>query len=58
MVHLQQIHEDFADQGVLVFTVAMHPDAGEARKLTRELGVGYPVFQGLGSALGEQYAYG
>jgi hypothetical protein len=58
MVHLQKIHESLAARGVLVFVIAMHPDADEARKLTRELGVTYPVFQGHGSGLGDLYAYG
>jgi hypothetical protein len=58
MVHLQKIHETSSSKGVLVFAIAMHADAEVARRLTRELKITYPVFQGFGSELGRAYAYG
>lgn len=58
MVHLQRIHEEKADEGLLVFVIAMHPEKDVARNLTRELGVTFPVFDGLDSDLGHAYAYG
>lgn len=58
MVHLQKFHEEYAEEGLQVFVIAMHSDPEEARKLTRELGVTFPVFDGRGSELGEQYAFG
>jgi hypothetical protein len=36
----------------------MHPDAEEARKLSDESKVTYPNFDGHGSDLGKQYAFG
>ncbi len=58
MVHLQKIHESQGKDGLLVFVIAMHPRKEVARRLTHELGVTYPVFDGLGSGLGRLYAYG
>lgn len=58
MVHLQKFHEKYAGRGLQVFVLSMHPDATDARKLTKELEVTYPVFNGHGSDLGKLYAYG
>ena len=58
MVHLQRLHEAYSKDGLFVFAISLHPDAVEARKATRELGVTYTVFQGDGSPLAEQYGYG
>ena len=58
MVHLQKFHEGYADKGLQVFVIAMHPDPAEAKKLTEKLSVTYPVFDGLQSVLGELYAFG
>ncbi|GIW72788.1 MAG: hypothetical protein KatS3mg102_2330 [Planctomycetota bacterium] len=58
MVHLQKLHERYAEQGLLVYAIAVHPDRAEAIRLTRELGIGYPVLWGTGSELVERYAYG
>ncbi len=58
MVHLQKFHEKYAARGLQVFVISMHPDAEEARRLTGDLNVTYPVFNGHGSELGKQYAYG
>ena len=58
MVHLQKLHEKYAKDGLQVFTIAMVPDVEEAKKLTKELGVTYPVFFGHGSDLGKTYAFG
>jgi hypothetical protein len=58
MVHLQKFHEAHAKDGLLVFAIAMHPDIEVAQKLTRDLGLTYPIFEGMGSDLGRLYAYG
>lgn len=58
MGHLQKLHEKYSKDGVLVFTIAMHPSVEQARALTRQLGVTYPVFNGYGSDLGKRYAFG
>jgi hypothetical protein len=58
MGHLQDFHERYGDQGLLVFAISMHPDRGKALGWTRELGVTYPVLDGHRSALGERLAYG
>lgn len=58
MVHLQELHEKYADKGLRVFVISMHPDAEQARRLTKDLGVTYPVFNGHDSDFGRQYAYG
>jgi len=58
MVHLQKFHEKYADQGLQVFVISMHPDPKEARKLTGALKATYPIFNGYGSDLGKRYAYG
>jgi hypothetical protein len=58
MVHLRRFHEAYAGRGLFVYAISMHPDLEAARRLTREMGVTYPVFDGRGSALGERYAYG
>ncbi|MEW6250985.1 MAG: hypothetical protein AB1716_10090 [Planctomycetota bacterium] len=58
MVHLQKFHEKYAAKGLQVFTIAMHPKPDEARKLTDELKVTYPIFNGYDTELGKQYAFG
>lgn len=58
MVHLQKFHEKYAAKGLQVFTIAMHPDAETARKLTSEMKITYPVFSGYDTELGKQYAFG
>lgn len=58
MVHLQKLHEKYAKDGLQVFAIAMVPDVDEAKKLTKDLGVTYPVFYGYGSDLGKTYAFG
>lgn len=58
MVHLQKFHHRYADKGLQVFVISMHPEEAEARKLTKELKVTYPVFNGHKSALGKEYAFG
>lgn len=58
MVYLQKLHERHAEEGLFVFAISMHPDPEEARRITRELGVTYPVFDGTDSELGRRYAYG
>lgn len=58
MVHLQKFHEKYADKGLQVFVISMHPESEQARKLTAELKATYPIFNGYGSDLGKQYAFG
>jgi peroxiredoxin len=58
MVQLQKLHEKYGKDGLLVFTVALHPRPEAAKALTRELGVTYPVFEGHGSDLEKQYGFG
>lgn len=58
MVHLQRFHEKYADQGLQVFVISMHTQPSQARELSDELKVTYPIFDGHGSDLGRQYAYG
>lgn len=58
MVHLQKFHDKYAKDGLLVLVIAIHPEAAEAQKLTKKLGINYPVFQGEGSDLGKSYAFG
>jgi hypothetical protein len=58
MVHLQKFHEKYAGKGLQVFVISMHPNVEEARRLTRELKVTYPVFNGHGSTVGKLYAFG
>ena len=58
MVHLQKLHDKYAKDGLLVFAIAVHPKAEKGRELTKELGITYPVFQGAGSDLAKQYAFG
>jgi len=58
MVHLQKFHERYAKDGLLVFVISMHPDPAEARRITKELGATFPIFEGHQSDLGRRYAYG
>jgi hypothetical protein len=58
MVHLQEFHKRYASAGLLVFAISMFPYPDQARRATQELRVTYPVFDGHGSDLGKQYAYG
>jgi hypothetical protein len=58
MVHLQKFHERYGKNGLLVFAISMFPYPEQARKATEQLGITYPVFDGHGSDLGKQYAYG
>ena len=57
MVHLQDLHERYGEQGLFVYVIAVFP-ADQARKLTREMGISYPVFLGTDSELATKYAYG
>jgi hypothetical protein len=58
MVHLQKFHERYADDGLFVYAIAIHPNREAARRTTRELRLTYPIFWGTGSELAERYAYG
>lgn len=58
MVQLQKFHEKYGKDGLLVFTIALHPRPEQAQALTRTLGITYPVLDGHGSDLEKQYGYG
>jgi len=58
MVHLQEFSNRYAKDGLLVFAISMFPYPGLARKSTKEMRITYPVFDGHGSDVGKQYAYG
>lgn len=58
MVHLQKFQERYSKDDLQVFVVSMHADPKQAQQLTKELGVKYPVFNGDGSDLGKNYAFG
>ncbi|NUQ47967.1 MAG: hypothetical protein HUU22_18290 [Phycisphaerae bacterium] len=52
------MHDRYAARGLFVYAIAMHDDDEAARRLNREMGITYPVFQGKGSKLGDRFAYG
>jgi hypothetical protein len=58
MVYLQKLNQRYSKDGLFVFAISMHPSAETARKVTREMGITYPVLNGNGSDLGKRYAYG
>lgn len=58
MEELQKLHDRYAEQGLLVYAIAMLEDTAAARTMSREKGFTYPIFNGVGSTLGAQYAYG
>ncbi len=58
MVQLQKFHEKYGKDGLLVFTIALHPRPEQAKELTRTLGITYPVVDGHGSDLEKQYGFG
>lgn len=58
MGHLQKFHEKYAKDGLQVFAIAMNEELGEIRKVTKDKDWTYAIFNGVGSSLGKQYAYG
>ena len=58
MGHLQKFHEKQAKDGLQVFAIAMNEDLDGIRKITKEKGWTFAIFNGVGSVLGKQYAYG
>jgi hypothetical protein len=58
MGHLQKLFQQYSNDGLLAFAIAMHPNPEKARELTQTMGVTYPVFNGQQSDLGKHYAYG
>ena len=58
MVHLQRLHEEHAVDGLFVYAIAVHDRPDEARRLTAEMRLTYPIFEGTGSPLARRYAYG
>jgi hypothetical protein len=58
MGHLQKFHEKFAKDGLQAFAIGVNEELDEIRKITREKKWTYAIFNGVGSALAMQYAYG
>jgi tRNA(Ile)-lysidine synthase TilS/MesJ len=58
MGHLQKLQEKYGKNGLVVFAIAVNEDLPEIRKLTKEKGWTFAIFNGVGSALAKQYAYG
>ncbi len=58
MGHLQAFHEKYAKDGVQSFAIGVNEDLDEIRKITKEKGWRFAIFNGVGSALAMQYAYG
>lgn len=58
MGHLQKFHERYGKEGLQVFAIAMKDELDEARATTKEKGWAYAIFNGVGSELGDRYAFG
>ena len=58
MGHLQKFHERYAKEGLLVFAVGVNEDLAQIRKTTVDKKWTFAIFNGVGSALAKQYAYG
>ncbi|MDA0768084.1 MAG: hypothetical protein O3A92_14840 [Verrucomicrobia bacterium] len=58
MVHLQKFHERYAADGLFVYTIAMLEERDKVQEITRELAVTFPIFWGVGSELGDRFAFG
>lgn len=58
MGHLQEFHEKYGREGLLVFAIGVNEVIAEIRRITKEKGWTFAIFNGVGSALVKQYAYG
>jgi hypothetical protein len=58
MGHLHKFHEKYAKDGLQLFAIGVNEDLDGIRKITKEKGWSYAIFNGVGSALAMQYAYG
>jgi hypothetical protein len=58
MGHLQKLQENYGRAGLLAFAIAVNEELPEIRKVTKEKGWKFAIFNGVGSALAKQYAYG
>jgi len=58
MGHLQKLREKYQKDGLQVFAIGVNEELDEIRKVTREKKWTYAIFNGVGSALATQYAYG
>jgi len=56
MVHLQKLQDKYAKDGLQVFAVALLPNRDKAQKLTKDMEITYPVFNGNGSDLAKRLA--
>ncbi len=55
---LQTLYEDFHKDGVFVLGIGYRGNAQQAQAVTRQLKVSFPILEGKGSALAEQFAAG
>jgi hypothetical protein len=58
MGHLQMLHEKYAKDGLQVFAIGVNEELDGIRKITKDKGWSYAIFNGVGSAIAMQYAYG
>ena len=58
MGHLQKLYEKYAKDGLQVFAIAIFPNVPQARVITNNLGVTYPVLNGNDTDLAKRYGYG
>lgn len=58
MVHLQKLQDKYGKDGLSVFAIAVFPNREKAQKLTSDMGITYPVFNGYDSDLAKRYAFG
>jgi len=56
MVHLQKLQDKYAKDGLRVFAVSLLPNREKAQKLTKDLEITYPVFNGNDSDLAKRLA--
>ena len=58
MGHLQKLYEKYAKDGLLAFAIVIFPNVRQGRRITQNLGVTYPVFNGNEADISKRYAYG
>ena len=56
MVHLQKLQDKYAKDGLQVFAVAVFSDREKGQKVTKDMGITYPVFNGYESDLAKRLA--
>jgi hypothetical protein len=58
MVHLQKLQDKYGKDGLQTFAIAVFPNREKAQKLTRDMGITYPVFNGYDSDVAKRLAFG